>query len=185
MASTASIQRSPFGVFVVGAAVSVALGVYAGVHDPSDEVPFDLFFSGPLEFKVWLTALAFVLALVQLYTALRLYGRASWPGELPEWFGDLHRLSGTLAFMVTIPVAYSCLWLFGWNGGSGDARTLLHSILGVAFYGLLASKVLIVRRHDGPSWMLPTVGGLLFGVFAGIFATSALWFWTDQGFPSF
>jgi Family of unknown function (DUF6529) len=38
-----------------------------------------------------------------------------------------------------------------------------------------AAKVLVVRLHRFPVWVLPTLGGLLFGVLAAVWYTSALW----------
>ena len=48
-----------------------------------------------------------------------MYGRISVPKVAPPWLGDVHRLSGSLAFLFTLPVGYTCLWAFGWNGGEG------------------------------------------------------------------
>lgn len=179
------VRAAPLGAFVLGGAVSVALGVYASVHDPSERAPFELFFSGSQQLKVWTTTVAVLLAIVQLVTALRMYERISWPAVPPDWFGQLHRLSGTLAFLFTIPVGYTCLWSFGWNGGAGDTRTLLHSLFGCLFYGALAAKVFVIRSKPGPRWVLPLLGGLVFTLLVALFATSAVWFWSDRGFPSF
>jgi len=181
----ADVKAVPLGAFVLGAAVSVALGVYGGVHEGTEQPTFQWFFSGTLEMKVWFTTVAVVLATVQLLTALRMYGRISVPAKTPQWFGDLHRLSGTTAFMVTIPVAYSCLWSFGFNGGHSNTRTLIHSILGCLFYGAFAAKIFVLRTKPSPKWVLPMLGGTVFTVLVGLFATSAVWFWSNSGFPSF
>jgi hypothetical protein len=176
----------PVGAFLVGAAVSVALGVYASVHDPSERTPISLIFTGGVQMKVWVTTLAVLLAIVQLLSAMRMYGRISFPKEAPTWLGDLHRLSGTLAFLFTLPVAYTCLWAFGWNGGEGDARTLMHSLFGCLFYGAFAAKILVLRHStDAPKWVIPVLGSTVFTLLIALFATSAVWFWTDSGFPSF
>ena len=179
------VRAGPLGAFVIGGAVSVALGVYASVHDPSEKAPFELFFSGSQQLKVWATTVAVLLAIVQLVTALRMYERISFPAEMPPWFAQAHRLSGTVAFIFTLPVGYTCLWSFGWNGGAGDARTLLHSLFGCLFYGALAAKIFVLRSKPGPKWLLPVVGGAVFTLLIGLFATSAVWFWSDHGFPSF
>ena len=183
--STTEVRTLPLGAFLLGAAVSVALGVYGSVHDASGRAPFELFFSGSQQLKVWATTVAVLLAIVQLVTALRMYGRIAFPAETPPWFGQLHRLSGTWAFIFTLPVGYTCLWSFGWNGGSGDARTLIHSFLGCLFYGAFAAKIFVLRSKPGPKWVLPVLGGTVFTVLMGLFATSAVWFWSDKGFPSF
>jgi hypothetical protein len=41
--------------------------------------------------------------------------------------------------------------------------------------------VLIVRLHRFPRWVLPTAGGLLFGVIVAVWYTSALWFFRAVG----
>jgi hypothetical protein len=56
-------------------------------------------------------------------------------------------------------------------------------VLGCVFYGVFTVKVLCVRSHRMPGWSLPVVGGLTFAVLAGLWATSALWFFTNVGFP--
>ena len=168
---------------LVGAAVAVALGVYAQAHDPTNEQPYTLFFTGTLNLKVWFATAAFLLALVQLVTALRLYGKLAWPATLPPWFGELHRLSGTLAFALTLPVAYHCLWALGFQ--SGDTRVLTHSLLGCVFYGAFATKVLVVRAQGLPGWALPVAGGATFTVLVGLWLTSSLWFFTTVDFPGF
>ena len=183
--SATEVRSLPLGAFMAGAAVSVSLGVYGNVHDPSEVGPFQLFFSGYTELKVWFTTVAVMLAIVQLTTALRMYGRISFPAEKPSWFGDLHRLSGTWAFIFTLPVAYTCLWTFGFNGGAGDARTLMHSIFGCLFYGALVAKIFVLRKNPGPAWVLPVLGGTVFTLLIGLFGTGAVWYWSDSGFPSF
>ena len=55
---------------------------------------------------------------------------------------------GRLAFLVSLPVAYACLYQLGFQHTS--ARVLVHSILGCLFYGAFAAKVLIVRSRDLP-----------------------------------
>jgi len=166
---------------LAGAAVAVALGVYASAHDPSGETPYKLWFSTTLNLKVWFATAALLFAAVQLVTALRLYGKLGWPAELPSWFGDLHRLSGTLAFVVSLPVAYHCLWALGFH--SDDTRVLVHSLLGCAFYGAFVTKVLVVRAKGLPGWALPVAGGLVLTVLVALWLTSSLWFFTTVDFP--
>ena len=125
----------------LGALVAVALGVYGRVHDPSQELVFTLFFSSTIAMKVWLGSIAAVLAVVQVISAMWVYGRL--PGRAPEWAGGVHRISGRLAFIVSLPVAYHCLWSLGFQ--DTDTRVLAHSLLGCAVYGAFASKVTIVR----------------------------------------
>ncbi|MCB0997024.1 MAG: hypothetical protein KDB21_18145, partial [Acidimicrobiales bacterium] len=165
---------------VLGAAVAIALGAYGNVHDPTFEPFFVWFFSGQLQLKVWFCTLAIVLALFQVFSAARIYGRLRWPREVPSWFGEAHRLSGVLAFAASLPVAYHCLWALGYRTDAG-ARVWWHSLLGCTFYGMFVVKVIAVRNHRLPGWTLPVVGGLTFAVLAGLWATSALWFFGQDG----
>jgi hypothetical protein len=176
-------RRRVAGLALVGAAVSVAFGVYASAHEPSLETPYTLGFTGTINLKVWFGTLALLLAGVQLVTALRLYGTIAVPRELPSWFGQLHRLSGTLAFAVSLPVAYHCLWGLGFQ--SDDARSLAHSLFGCFFYGAFATKVLVVRAKGLPGWALPVVGGAVLTALVGVWLTSSLWYFTTVDFPGF
>src|SRR5215210_3679649 len=78
-----------------GAAVALALGVYGNVHDPSQQLVFTLVFSSTISMKVWFGTIAVAFGVVQVSTALWLYGRL--PGGPAAWTGDVHRISGRLA----------------------------------------------------------------------------------------
>jgi Family of unknown function (DUF6529) len=173
------------GVFLAGAALSILLGVYADTHTPTGEKPYTLFFSDTIQLKVWFATAALLLAVVQILLAMRIYGKLPWPRTAPTWLGDAHRLCGTLAFLVTIPVAYQCLWALGFQ--STPARVLVHSLVGCLFYGAFLAKVLAVRIEGLPGWSLPVLGGLVFTALVVIFLTSSVWFFTDRppGIPLF
>jgi hypothetical protein len=179
------------GLFLAGAAVAVALGVYGKVHDPTKEQPYTLFFTATINLKVWFATVALALAGLQLLLAARLYGKINIPGKSPPWLGDAHRLTGTLAFLVSLPVAYHCLWALGFQStsmsGAADTRVLLHSLFGCFFYGVFTIKVLSVRLHGLPDWLLPLVGGATFAGLTGLWVTSSLWFITSRpaGLPLF
>ena len=185
--STPIAQRPAVGkllaIVLAGAAVSVFLGVYGSVHDPTGEETLHFFFSTMLGFKSWFTTFALVFALVQILTALRLYDRVHVPRTLPGWWGDAHRLSGTLALLCSIPVAYHCLWSLGFDGGRGGTRVLIHSIVGCFLYGVFVVKVTSVRTRRLPGWTLPVVGGSVFAALVVIWLTSSLWFFTNPDFP--
>ncbi len=173
------------GLALPGAAVAVALGVYGEVHDPTGEQPYTLFFTATINLKVWFACVALALGGIQLLLAARLYGKVQVPKRMPLWLGDAHRLTGTLAFLVSLPVAYHCLWALGFQ--STDTRVLLHSLFGCFFYGVFTMKVLSVRMHGLPSWLLPIVGGVTFVALVGLWTTSSLWFFTSRpaGMPLF
>ena len=94
----------------------------------------------------------------------------------PKWVGPAHRISGSLALLFTLPVAYHCLWSLGFNPGDGTGRRLWHSIFGCLFFGAFTTKVLVVRSRRMPGWALPAVGATLFTVLVLIWLTSSLWF---------
>lgn len=178
----ASISPKLLGIFLAGAAASVLLGVYAHEHDPvANKLPYDFVFSGTIQMKAWFGTIAVLLAVVQVLLALRLYGKVSWPKESPAWLGDAHRLTGTLAFLISLPVAYQCLWSLGFQ--SGSTRVLIHSIFGCVFYGAFVTKVLAVRSRGLPGWALPVIGGIVFATLVIIFLTSSLWFFTSSDAP--
>jgi hypothetical protein len=164
----------------LGAAVSVGLGVYGNAHEPSQELVFTLFFSSTIAMKVYLATAAAAFALAQVISATWVYGKLGV--EPPAWAGDLHRISGRLAFLLSLPVAYHCLWSLGFQ--DTDGRVLAHSLLGCAFYGAFAAKVVIVRSHSLPGAALPVAGGLVFTTLVAVWLTSGLWFISENGFPS-
>jgi hypothetical protein len=169
-------------VLLLGSAVAVTLGTYAGVHAPAGR-PFQTFgFSGMLQMKAWLSSLAAVLLLVQLTSALWMWQRLPFaPRVAPSWVAPLHRWSGATAFTVTLPVAVHCMWALGFAAGS--PRVLVHSLAGCLFYGAYASKMLGLRVRGLPGWSLPVLGGSVLTTFVLVWLTSALWFFTRAGVP--
>jgi heme/copper-type cytochrome/quinol oxidase subunit 4 len=164
----------------VGAGVSVALGAYAGTHDPTGRTVAMFGFSSVLSMKAWLTTGAAALALVQLVSALRMYGVLG-EGSAPGWTAALHRTSGVVAVLLTVPVAFHCLWSLGFS--TFDTRTTVHSLLGCAFYGAFVAKLLSLKMRRLPGWALPFFGGLVFSALVAIWLTSSLWFFRTVGFP--
>jgi hypothetical protein len=164
----------------LGAAVALTLGVYGHVHDPSQKLVFTLIFSSTIAMKVWLATIALAFGVVQVTSALWVYGKLPWQPR--PWAADLHRVSGRLAFLISLPVAYHCLWSLGFQDTTG--RVLAHSLFGCAFYGAFAAKVTIVRSKGLPGVALPIAGGLVFALLVAVWLTSALWFVGNQGFPA-
>jgi hypothetical protein len=181
--ATGAISGVLWKALLAGGAVAVAAGVYGSIHDPAGQQTISLFFANTLSFKAWTTTLILVFALYQLYSALRMWGKVSFPREMPSWFGDAHRLSGTLAFALSLPVAFHCLWALGFEPDFSELRRFAHSSLGCLFYGAFAAKVTLVRSQEAPSWALPVVGGAVFTTLVAIWLTSSLWFFTTVAFP--
>lgn len=166
----------------VGAAVSISLGVYANVHTPTGDAIATFGFPRVLPMKAWFTTGAAGLALAQVATALWMWGRL--PGvsrSAPSWAVHGHRWLGTLAFLLTLPVAYHCLWALGFQDTT--TRVVIHSLLGTAFFGVFTTKMLLLRSDRVPGRTLPAVGGLLASILVGIWWTSSFWFFTTIGFP--
>jgi hypothetical protein len=99
----------------------------------------------------------------------------------PAWLGKVHKASGGLAFLVSLPVAAACLWVLGLH--STDTRVILHSLLGCLFYGAFVTKVLVLHSKRLPGWALPVVAGVLFTAVVGTGLTSAVWWLTTHGIP--
>lgn len=166
---------------LIGAGVALTLGIYANVHTPASDLTITLGFTSTITLKVWLATIALGFAMIQLLSAFWMYGRLPL-GIAPAWLGTVHRISGRLAFLLSLPVAYHCLYQLGFQHTS--ARVLVHSVLGCLFYGAFAAKVLIVRSRNLPGGVLPLAGGLVFVLFVYIWLTSALWYIHQFGFPS-
>jgi hypothetical protein len=75
-------------------------------------------------------------AIVQGLTALWMYGKLG--GAAPGWAGPLRRTTGVIAFLLTLPVAFHCLWARGFQ--TTDARVVAHSLLGCVFYGAFVAS---------------------------------------------
>jgi len=89
---------------------------------------------------------------------------------------------GSACVPAHLPVAYHCLYQLAFQDSSG--RVLAHSLLGCAFYGAFAVKVVIVRSRALPGLALPLAGGALFTTLIATWLTSGLWFISENGFPS-
>ncbi len=169
------------GLLVIGAIgslVPVALGVYGRLHEPTFSAVTVAGFSSGLAAKAWLATAAFVLALVQLGSAMVMYGRLRRISA-PSWIGGLHRWSGRIAVLLTVPVAVHCLYALGLQTGS--LRVLVHSLCGCFVYGAFAAKMLILTRRDAPRWTLPVLGGAVFTALTALWLTSSVWFFSTSG----
>ena len=138
---------------------------------------FHLFFSDTLHMKAWLATGAITLALFQVLSAAGLFELFHWAPSGRFW-GRMHRISGYLAILLTLPVAYHCIFLLGFDTTS--PRVAVHSVLGSGFYGAFLVKVTLVRSGGFPRWALPVAGGLLFALLAGLWLTSSLYLFTSN-----
>jgi hypothetical protein len=180
-ADTGSKARALIVPCLVGGAVAVALGVYGRLHTPTGVAVNIAGFSSFIAVKSWLATVATVLAVLQVLSALAMYGKLPVPRGVAgaSWVSPLHRWSGRLAFLAAVPVALHCLYALG--AQSFDGRVLVHSILGCFFFGAFTCKMLLLRARRLPGWALPVFGGLVFSALAGLWLTSALWFFAAFG----
>jgi Family of unknown function (DUF6529) len=133
-------------------------------------------FSSTIAAKVWFATAALLLAGVQVVTAARIYGRLRFLPERGAAIARLHRWSGRLAFVCTLPVFFHCVTILGFQ--TPGARVAVHAIVGTFFYGVFVAKVLVVRDHSLPGWALPTAGLTLAAMLAVLWLTSSLWYFT-------
>jgi len=167
----------------VGLAVAAALAAYAKVH-PGDGAALTTFgFSGMLQMKAWLTTAAAALVVVQVLSALAMWGRLPGVADPPGWVTGLHRWSGVVAFLITLPVVFHCVWSLGFEDGS--TRVIVHSVAGCVFYGVFAAKMLALRLRGLPSATVPVLGGLLAGVLVVLWFSSAYWFFGQSGYVGY
>jgi hypothetical protein len=175
--TTASRGRLAFaGVVLVGVAVAAVLGIYARLHHPAHKTLFTLGLPGMVELKTWLATVAVMFVVLQLITALWMWGRLPGAPAAPGWVSQAHRWSGTIAFIVSLPVVLHCVWSIGF--GQHGARLIIHSVLGCVFYGAYAAKMLGLRLRGLPGWALPVIGGTVFTAYVLTWVTSALWYFT-------
>jgi len=161
-----------------GCAVAVVLGVYAKLHHPAHYALDVAGFSSPLYAKAWLTTAAAVFAVVQPVTGYRITR-----GAAAAWMPVVHRWSGRIAILLTVPVIVHCIYALGF--GAYSPRVLAHSVLGCIFYGAFVAKMLsLVQRDKMPKWVLPVLGGVVFVSLIALWATSALWLFATKGVHS-
>ena len=164
---------------LIGGLVAITIGVYGHLHTPTGVAVNLAGFSSPLTVKVWLASVSATLALVQLVSALAMYGRLP-KVRAPSWIGGLHRWSGRAAFLVAVPVAVHCLYALGLQ--FSDPRTLLHSLAGCLFFGAFTAKMLLLPKPGLPGWALPIAGAVTFTALVVLWLTSSLWFFSTSGF---
>ena len=156
-----------------GTLVSVGLGVYGRLHEPTFTALSVAGFSSGIAAKAWLGSAAFALVLVQLLSAVLMYRTGR------RWAAPLHRWSGRAAVLLTVPVAVHCLYALGFQPGS--PRVLAHSLAGCFVYGVFVAKMLVLPRPNAPRWSIPVLGGVLFTALTALWLTSSLWFFGTSG----
>ena len=178
----------PLTAFGAGAVVALLLGVFGRVHDPTLKGTTTLGFDTVIQMKVVVATVIGVLVVLQLIGALWMYGRLGI--KVPSWLGTAHRATGVIAVLLSVFVAYHCLWALGLESGTlkdGEKvglRTVVHGVLGCAVFGAVVVKVVAVRSKRAPGWFLPVAGGVLFTLLVAVVLTSAVWYIGAKGWPT-
>jgi hypothetical protein len=160
----------------VGCVFAVVVGVYARVHHPAKYALDVGGFSSPLYAKAWLTTFAVAFAVVQVITGWAITRRAA----APAWMAAVHRWSGRIAILLTVPVVIHCVYALGF--GTYSIRVIAHSVFGCIFYAAFVAKMLSLLRRDlMPKWVFPVLGGVVFVSLIVLWATSSLWLFTTKG----
>jgi hypothetical protein len=177
----------PLAAFTVGGLVALLVGVFGRVHSPTLDGTTTLGFTTVLAMKTALTIAIGVLIFVQVFTALWLYGKLGI--RAPSMLGAVHRGMGAATLVLSLFVAYHCLWALGLevghlpDGEPVSTRTVVHGLLGCAVLGTIVVKLVAVRSRRAPSWFLPIAGGLLFTLLVLAVLTSAVWYIATKGWP--
>ncbi|MBA3490116.1 MAG: hypothetical protein H0T78_11385 [Longispora sp.] len=180
--SSSTSRRSAIIIMLLaGAATAITLGVIGSTHG-SDYQPLPTFgFSSTQSLKAWLGSVVLLLVAGQLLTALWMYGKLGGTRSIPGRVYVTHRMIGRAAFLLSLPVAFYCLYSFGFARDVTDPRTLIHSVAGCLFYGTFVSKMITIRSRRLSRWALPVLGGVVFTSFVVAWATSALWWFNTVG----
>ena len=147
--TTQKSMAIPLTAFAVGAVVALLVGVFGRLHDPTLSGTTTLGYSTVLAMKTVIATGIGVLAIFQVVTALWIFGKLGI--RVPPWLGTAHRTTGATALLLTLFVAYHCLWSLGLEVGSlpdgvkVSTRTFVHGVLGCAVLGAIVVKIVAVR----------------------------------------
>ena len=90
-------------------------------------------FSTPIAGKVWFATAALALGIVQVSTGARIFGKLEWIVRIPRpQVNRVHRWSGRLAFLCTLPVAFHCIFILGFQ----DTNTRVLGLMKGDFNGI-------------------------------------------------
>ena len=137
-------------------------------------------FSTTISAKAWLASVAVVFAVVQVVSASRMYGKLGFLRFGGPWLAPLHRWSGRIAILFTLPVFFHCVTILCFE--TPDARVAIHSLAGTFVYGVFVAKVVVVRDRSLPGWALPVAGAAMASTLGLLWITSSLWYFTRVEF---
>jgi len=116
----------------LGIVVAAVLAAYARVSPGDGAVITTFGFSALFAMKSWLTTVAMFFVLVQVVSALAMWGRLPGAAASPPWAVPWHRWSGVVAFLFPRPVAFQCIWSAGFSDDT--THPFDHSLAGCLFY---------------------------------------------------
>lgn len=118
-------------LLLIFALITLTVGLVARqtVRAPYATPVWHPFFTDIRQMKAWLATAAVVLACGQLLTAACIYELLRFPPK-GRLYHRVHRWSGRAAILLTLPAAYHCVFLLGFDAYS--SRVLIHSLLGSA-----------------------------------------------------
>ncbi len=178
MAETSTTTDKPVGTaLLVGLSTAVSLGLYASIHQPTGRALSTIGFTSTITMKNWLTTTALLLLLVQGVMSIRAQGTLFTAHPQSTRQNDVHQLIGTVAFALTLPVVFHCVWSLGYQ--TPTLRVGLHSAAGCAVYGAWAATALMPWHDQERRWIRPTVGAVLAGAFVTTWWSGALWYFTS------
>src|SRR3954464_1997921 len=118
--------------------------IHASVSSTYTDIMTSIF-STAIAGKAWFATAAVSLAVVQVSTGARIFGKLERIVRIPRpHVNRIHRWSGRLPLLCTLPVAFHCIFILGFQ--TVTPRVLIHSILGSFVYGVVVVKIFFV--HD-------------------------------------
>ncbi|NJD56522.1 MAG: cytochrome c [Nitrospirae bacterium] len=125
--------------------------------------------------KSLLAVVLLLLSLVNMMTMFEMFGRQERKFD-PETLRKVHRLSGTVFFLLSLGIAYICLDFLVKTKAEPSPRSALHAVFSVAVLFLLSLKVLFNRVYRQFYGRLQTMGLILAFVSTAMISSSAGYF---------
>lgn len=120
--------------------------------------------------KIVLASVVTGLALYQVVLMAVGYGKVRLPFLEPKAASSSHRAVGDTAAAITALVAVMCIAYFGFEDGT---RVSAHIAFASLLLGVLALKILVLRRWHALGRYLPVLGLLVLTLFVLTWITSA------------
>ena len=135
-----------------------------------------------LQLKAWFATAALILVVVQVVTALWMWGHLPAPAGRRHGSADLHRWSGSVA-LHPHPAGRGALRLGARLRHHHPAGARARRARAAPSTARYAAKMLGIRLRGLPRWAIPVLGGTVFALFLLVWTTSAAWFFSRSGVP--